>query len=42
MTEYIVLAGAIGIGVAAALVSVGVALVSDYQQTRDLIILPVP
>ncbi len=41
-TEYVVLMGAVGIGVVFALVAVGPTLVKDFQSTRTVIAAPVP
>jgi Flp pilus assembly pilin Flp len=41
-TEYVVLMGAVGIGVVFALVAVGPTLVRDFQSTRTVIAAPIP
>jgi Flp pilus assembly pilin Flp len=41
-TEYVVLMGAVGIGVVFALVAVGPTLVKDFQSTRTVIAAPIP
>jgi Flp pilus assembly pilin Flp len=41
-TEYVVLMGAVGIGVVFALVAVGPTLVKDFQTTRTVIAAPIP
>ncbi len=40
MTEYIVLVGVVGLVLAAALVTRGKATLSDYTNSRDLVLLP--
>jgi Flp pilus assembly pilin Flp len=41
-TEYVVLMGAVGVGVVFALVAVGPTLVKDFQSTRTVIAAPIP
>jgi Flp pilus assembly pilin Flp len=41
-TEYVVLMGAVGIGVVFALVAVGPTLVKDFETTRTVIAAPYP
>jgi Flp pilus assembly pilin Flp len=41
-TEYVVLMGAVGLGVVFALVAVGPVLVKDFQTTRTVIAAPFP
>jgi Flp pilus assembly pilin Flp len=41
-TEYVVLMGAVGIGVVFALVAVGPTLVKDFETTRTVIAAPFP
>jgi hypothetical protein len=40
MTEYMVLVGVFGLVVAAALVARGKTLLTDYESTRDLVLIP--
>ena len=41
-TEYVVLMGAVGLGVVFALVAIGPKLVKDFETTRTVIAAPVP
>jgi Flp pilus assembly pilin Flp len=41
-TEYVVLMGAVGLGVVFALVAIGPVLVKDFQTTRTVIAAPFP
>jgi hypothetical protein len=40
MTEYLVLVGVFGLVVATALVARGKTLLTDYESTRDLVLIP--
>lgn len=42
MTEYTVLVGAVALACVGAFVSLGVALVDNYEARRDLILYPSP
>ena len=42
MTEYVVLLGAVGIGVAAAIAALGPSLVASYDRSRTILIGPMP
>ncbi len=40
--EYVVLVGAVGLGVMVALVAIGPVLIGSYQQTRSIVASPFP
>lgn len=40
--EYVVLVGAVGLGVMVALVAIGPGLIASYQQTRSIVASPFP
>ncbi len=42
MTEYLVLLGFVGLGVAAAIVGLGPTLLSSYERARSILVSPMP
>lgn len=42
MTEYVVLVGVVGLGIAAAIAGMGPTLLAGYERARGILICPIP